>query len=459
MNKKEISQRLLSEFNDLKRTVKSISEEMNYPIEDIEKLTNGNFENNLYFNFLMDFSKHYPVDIGDLFLVDKNTKNGVLFFSAEDSKKSARIFSRKDKNGNFTPYYEYRDTAKSNVSYFYPEWIEELRVVENSDPYNKDVVYNHGHLLHQYNLFVGPVNYYYELDGKKYCIEMNTGDTSYISPFVKHSFTSRNKKEMAYIAAVTNGGLVKRNQKEFSSFGLSFLNKSLLPIESRKETIKLIISNAAKNELINFDDINKRLLKSNQTNKQLEDFYNFKDISTDDLIALCDIINISPGDIIISENIRKEDVIHKFFDEKEWQYYPSKENYHSRIYRCVNSKEKLLNLKGFILNIRRSKEPQFEDNFQFSLNLYIINFGSNEVILHWKHEDKFYKKVIKPFDSLSIDPYVEFVFTSENEDNRLFLATSDTGISHETKKELSFFKDAHKTITENKQWFKGKTDE
>jgi methylphosphonate synthase len=458
MLKKEISQRLLSEFNDLKRTVKSISDEMSYPLEIIESLTNGTFDNKSYFNFLIDFSKKYPVDIGDLFLLEKNSKDGVLYFSAQLSKQSARIFSRKDKHDNFTPYYEYRDTAKSNTSYFYPEWIEQLRVVEDNDPYNKDVVYNHGHLLHQYGLFVGPVNYYYELDNKKYCVEMNTGDTSYISPYVKHSFTSRDKNKMAYIVAVTNGGLVKRNQKEFANFGLNFLKKSLLPIDSRNETIKNIITNARKNELISELELGNKLKELNETNKTLNDFYELNEITTTDLIALSNVLNINPGDIIIQENETKEDVINKFFDN-EWRYFPKKNDYHCRVFKTANPKNKLINLKGFLLNIKKSKKPQLDQCFQFSLNLYIINFGNNPVTMHWTYEDKLHKQLINPFDSLSIDPYIEFVFTTDFEDNQLFLVTSDTGVTLDTKKELSFFKDAYKTITDNQQWYKGKKNE
>ena len=89
-------------------------------------------------------------------------------------------------------------------------------------------MFNEGHFLHQLNLFVGPVNYYYELNGEKFCVEMNTGDTSYISPFVRHSFTTRDKSKLAYIVAVTNGGRVKRSHKEFANFGGDFLAKNIL---------------------------------------------------------------------------------------------------------------------------------------------------------------------------------------------------------------------------------------
>ena len=117
-----------------------------------------------------------------LIIYKKDTKNGILFFKLADSLKSSRIFKRKNKNNQLKPYYEYRDTAKSNLSNFYQNGFHKKRYVANSKPNNPDVVFNKGHFLHQLNLFVGPVNYYYEINGKKICKEMNTGDTSYISP-------------------------------------------------------------------------------------------------------------------------------------------------------------------------------------------------------------------------------------------------------------------------------------
>ena len=61
----------------------------------------------------------------------------------------------------------------------------------------------------QATLFLGPVNFYYELNGKKFCVEANAGDSNFISPFVKHSFTSRDGDADAgipAIVAVTYGG-------------------------------------------------------------------------------------------------------------------------------------------------------------------------------------------------------------------------------------------------------------
>ncbi len=73
---------------------------------------------------------------------------------AADSKRSSRIFTRRNKSGERTPYYEYRDSAMSKTSPFKPEWIKELRVVKDSDPENPDVAYNNGHFLHQLTFFI-----------------------------------------------------------------------------------------------------------------------------------------------------------------------------------------------------------------------------------------------------------------------------------------------------------------
>ena len=43
----------------------------------------------------------------------------------------------------------------------------------------------------QTTLCLGPVDFYYEVGGQKFCVEANAGDTNFISPFVKHSFARR----------------------------------------------------------------------------------------------------------------------------------------------------------------------------------------------------------------------------------------------------------------------------
>jgi hypothetical protein len=151
--------RIQSEFNDLKRTLESASEELNIDLQKLENIISGNCNLGEIHELIFKMGEKYPIDISDLFLLKDDCDNGIKIMKRYESELSNRIFNRKNKNNILKPYYEYRDTAMSRLSPFKPEWIRELRVVEDSNPDNSDVIYNNGHFLHQITFFIGPVNF------------------------------------------------------------------------------------------------------------------------------------------------------------------------------------------------------------------------------------------------------------------------------------------------------------
>ena len=452
-DKKQMSLRLRSEFNDLKRTPLSVANELNIDKSEIDEYLSGNYNLESYFKFLIKFCRFYPVNMSDLIIQNKDTKNGLLFFSNKKSRMSSRVFSRKNKNGNLTPYYEYRDTAKSNLSHFYPEWISQIRYVKDSDPNNSDVVFNNGHFLHQLNLFVGPVNYYYEIRGKKYCIEMNTGDTSYISPFVKHSFTNRDQTKLAYIVAVTTGSGLKRNQNELRRFGKSFLNKIILKKKNEYDYFKTVINKAIKNEILNKSILKKKL--GNKLFNKIINKKNFMNLKINDIKKVSEVLNISTSDFFFNFHTQRE-VVDKFFIKKDFHYFPSNSLRCYKIYKSARSIN-FSNLKGFILNVISDKKPDL--NLEFSLNLYLINFGLNSVNYDWEYNNVRYNKVLKPGDSLFIEPYIKFCLYSNSKDGLIYLVTSEISTGFETQKEISSIRDFNRIINDKDQWFSGSKNE
>ena len=199
-------------LNDLKRTPAVVSKELSFDEELLKEIINGNAKKNSVESLQRLLSDNYPTSVRDIY-VDKDTStDGVWVCSEKESRDSARIFSRLNSNGDNLPYYRYMDTATSSITPFKPELIEELIYVDNNDPMNPLVVMNKGHLLTQYTYFIGPVNFYYTVQGTRICIPMNTGDSCLITPYVPHSFTSRDKENPANakIVAVTFSGDVKR---------------------------------------------------------------------------------------------------------------------------------------------------------------------------------------------------------------------------------------------------------
>ena len=242
-----IGSRIRSELNDLKRTPESAAFELNFEISELNKILDGTSskkEINALINKMGDF---YPIDVSDLYIPEDDCSNGVKIMTGKDSIKTSRVFNRKNSSDELLPYYEYRDSAMSKLGPFKPEWIKELRNVNDSDPLNPEIAYNNGHFLHQLTFFIGPVNFYWKEGENCYCQEMNTGDSNYITPFYPHSFANRDNTEDAIIIAVTFGGEVRRAQKEMYWLGEERVNKyKKIGGQKNKENFKPIIINKNK---------------------------------------------------------------------------------------------------------------------------------------------------------------------------------------------------------------------
>jgi len=65
------------------------------------------------------------------------------------------------------------------------------------------VVMNTGYLLMRLAFFTGPVNFYCTVRGARECEVMNTGDSCLITPYVPHSFASRDPSQYTAIVTMT----------------------------------------------------------------------------------------------------------------------------------------------------------------------------------------------------------------------------------------------------------------
>lgn len=190
---------LRSTANDLKRPDRYADTDLGLPTGTFARLVTGTAP--ITWDVIRSAAAAWPVSARDLLPMHDDTSHDVRVMRAVDSAASARTLERAG-----LPYYEYRDTAMSRVGSYRPEWIRMLCGVDDNDPLNPAVQYNHGHLLYQLTYIVGPVNYYYSWNGTKRCIPMNTGDSVFGMPFAPHSFTRRGGEKPAYILALTYGG-------------------------------------------------------------------------------------------------------------------------------------------------------------------------------------------------------------------------------------------------------------
>ena len=188
----------------------------------------------------------------------------------KESKKTSRIIERDN-----IKYYEYRDTAMVDSAPYRPEWIKQLQVVNDNSTKNKNLKWNKGHLLHQFTYFNGEVNFYYKISNKKKVSIMNTGDSMFISPYVPHTFTSRNQESNAHIIAVTFSDKIDTSiQNEISNYDENNLKDFIFKRNSafkKKVTIKKY--NSKKNKFINKNGKKILSIKSLANNPIIQNSY------------------------------------------------------------------------------------------------------------------------------------------------------------------------------------------
>ncbi len=450
---KALGSRIMCELNDLKRTPEAAAVDLDIDIDKIYEILNGHSTEKETFDLINKMGSVYPIDHTHMYLLRDDTNNGIKYMSAEDSYSTRRIYNRPNSQNELTPYYEYRDTAMSRLAPFKPEWISQLRFVENDDPNNPNVVLNKGHFMHQITLFVGPVNFYYEdLDGIIHCHEMNTGDCNYITPFMKHSFTSRDKNRLAYIIACTFGGDLSHAQKELYSLGTQSLKNYVLDYREGNKASIQIIKQHMKNDMLTLDNMSDILKEKGHDIDIKEIFETCKKLTFSECEKIADALNLEVSDIMFPEYKSSEECIVKKMSENKPHAFPNNEKVLYNIHTLARTSKMPL-LRNSVVDII-CKKPDLSHFLQLSLHVYMINFSDYPADLMWEHEGKVYSKTINPNDSIYLKPFVKFAFgNSSNGLARVLVVGTSSTVNYSAQKELSTILEPHRVINQMDSWY------
>ena len=401
-----LGRRILAEANDLKRTPEALANDLGYELSVIESVINGTADLELVQTVLSRMCVKYPISLINLWIEQDDTVHGVKIFRAKDSINSSRIFSRKNRFYKEADYYEYRDTVMSRTAAFKPEWIQPIRVVEDNAPDNPDVAYNKGHFMHQCTFFIGEVNFYWETNGTKHCVEMNTGDSNYITPFVPHSFTSRNENELGVIIAVTFGGEVSNAVNEFSQIGTSGaeaisdnLNTIIDAFSSRLERF-LNAESLSKKEFV------KRLTKSGMKRDQADRIVDGQELpSKKQIERVAKVLNTREQDLFVSSLAPEELVVIKRSQEFDFRPVPDSNSPAYQISELVRTRH-LPYLRGFDITVLGNNHKA-SSYFCHHLHEYIYNYGNIPVCISWIDDQT---DEIQPGDTVYIQPMIRHSF-------------------------------------------------
>jgi len=427
-------------LNDIKRRPEDAAKELGVSIELIKSIIDGTTE--IPLDLIDKAVAIWPVNKRDFFVIEDDCPNGIKIMSAQDSKKSSRIMYRAEK-----PYYEYRDTAMSKVAPFRPEWILELCNVDDNDPENKSIQWNNGHFMHQFTYFIGNVNFYYrDKDGKKQTAVMNTGDSMYITPFVSHTFATRNNSQTnGLILALTYGGkLTGEHQQELSTMS-NLGDKFALDFSSENSASGSLLKYNREISTVSLTELSTRTGISINTLQDFESGLSKPTISDLEKIALALTINIR--DLLPNDKTEDKVIVRHHEDCKTWHY---PENTKCYKFHELASTTALPFSKSFEVEIL--DESNSELDLTSGLHQYVYNIGETPITLNWEIHSKEHNEILKPNDSLYMKPFVPHNFRGNG---KLLVLRIGGKIPGDSQRELSIVgKDnAKRAISETTLWF------
>ena len=440
---KRIGSNFLGILNDIKRRPSDAAKELEISNEEIQNIINGQIR--LSSEIISKATKIWPVNARDFYVMHDDCPNGLKIMRCEDSVKSSRIMHRAGK-----PYYEYRDTAMSSVGPFRPEWIEQLCIVDDNEPNNRQVQWNNGHFMHQFTYFIGDVNFYYiDENGEKKVAIMNTGDSNYITPFIPHSFATRKGAgKNGLILALTYGNnLSGDSQHELSSIGKKLAKEFALDFSSKETAGSSLIKFHRNNSSLTLLELSER---TNLRIEKLKDFENGKIPTYSEYAILAECLNVNVRDLLSYDKISNEVVVQLHKNTKKWFYPEDIKNY--ELVELANSNS-LPYSKALEINVLNENDKTLD--LKIGLHQYGYNIGETDVSISYESDDGLKTDIIKPGDSFYLKPFVEHNFRGKA---KLLVLRISGRITGEPQRELSLMgkKKITRIVNESLQWFDSK---
>lgn len=445
--------RIQSMANDIKRNAETLAVELEEPLNAIHTTFDGSASPEVVERIINKMAETYPLSRLDLDVRRDDTDDGVVVQSAGAALATSRIFDRANKLGQPAPYYEYRDAAMSSVGPYRPEWIKELRNVATDNPKDPDVAYNSGHLMHQATFFVGPVNFYWKVGDEAYVEKMDTGDSNYITPFIPHSFASRDPDREAYIVAVTFYGKLEGIHRDLMVLDPHGVEKALLDLSSRSSALGGILRRELSDAMLGLEQLAVRTNLNRPRITALLDGNEFPAI--DELTLISEALGINLRDLLPPEALEPAEVVvrHKSPD-RQWNF-PSDELPRYQV-EDLASCSKVPFLKPMVVRVMESSSAADLDMVT-STHEFCYNYGSEPAVLHWQGRSGARDIIVEPGGSYYIKPTVRHALRSVSKSATPELVIMRVGSSFhgDGHLELSSYprEGLHRVLRESQQWY------
>jgi alcohol dehydrogenase class IV len=446
----ELGSRVLSEANDLKRTPDVLAKETGVDLKVVNAVIDGTGDSEAARALLMRMAATYPIPLDEVWLDLADTDEGARVMREADSRASGRVFVRRDRSGRDVSYYEYRDTAMSRVAPFKPEWVQPLRFVNDYDPDNLSVAFNNGHLLHQLTFYIGEVNVYWVTEERRFCARMNTGDSSYMAPFVPHSFTSRDPECPGLILAVTYTGEVHPALQALGRLNAGDAADLSGDLRDAVSAFGAIVRRYAAADSLSPAGLAARLVDEGVIPERARCLSEGLALPGDDIQALARVLGVRPADLLVTPLGMGEDVVIRHAGAP--RPYPDAAAPAYWIRDLARTPHQP-GLRGFDFHL--AADAAGDGTMRHHLHEYVYNYGGEPVALEWAGARS---DVLEPGASTYFEPMVAHRFRAAGPEGRLAVIRTPGRLTDAVLREYATYgPDRARAVRESKQWFEGKS--
>jgi methylphosphonate synthase len=448
----ELGARVLSEANDLKRTTDLVALDTGTDPTIVEAVLAGTAPADEARALVMRMAATYPIPLDDVWLDPADTDEGARVMREAESRASGRTFVRTDRGGREVAYYEYRDTAMSRVAPFKPEWVKPLRWVGDDDPDNLAVSFNNGHLLHQLTFYIGEVNVYWVSGGRRHCARMNTGDSSYMAPFIPHTFTSRDPECVGLIIACTYAGEV---HPALPSLGRLDAEDAAALSGDLRDTVSAfgaLVRRYAAADLLSAGALAARLVDEGVAPGRAEALAEGRVLpEAGETEVLARVLGVRAADLAVTPLADGEAVVLRRAKEPP-RAYPDG-GAPAYWLRDLARTPHQPGLRGFDVGVVAGSAA--DGTMRHHLHEYVYNYGDTPVLAEWGRRRS---EVLEPGASAYFEPMVPHRLHAEGADGRLAMIRTPGRLTDGVLREYATFgPDRARAVRESKQWFEGRS--
>jgi len=450
VHRRQLGARLFAEANNLKRTVDALAAELAMNTETIRRVFAGEEDLRVARQLLDAMVAKYPISLSSVWVDEPDTDGGVFVMRAADSKRSSRIFVRKSRDGVSKPYMEYRDTAMSRLAPFRPETVQPLHVVDNEDPENETLAYNNGHLLHQLTFFVGDVNAYWVSSGRRFSVRLTTGDSTYMAPYVAHSFASRNSAALGLTIAVTYDGELQPALCALGRIGPSIALDLCGDLRNPTSAFRAILMRYAAAESVSADALAEMLAAPNvmSADRAARIVRGDEVPLADDVKHIADVIGVRPSDLMVCPLGPSEEVVVRRGAETRERPFPDSGDIAALLRPLARTRHQP-GLRGFAMKVL--SDVGAVGQFRHHLHEYVYNYGESPVRLVWKGTRD---TILAPGDSAYIEPTISHGYGCCGRPAELLIIRVPGTLTDAALRELSGYGlERERAIVECRQWF------